>query len=94
MVPGREASNYLSELRHIACPADDKIEVIKRAIENGTALEIIYLKPTDEKSRRVIKPEMVGEMEYCGKSYLGMRDNGGEQRLCRPGRPDGANRVQ
>jgi len=56
-----------------ACPADDKIKVIKRAIENGTALEIVYLKPNDEKSRRVIKPEMVGEMEYRGKSYLGMR---------------------
>ena len=72
MVPGRQASNYLSQLRHIACPADDKTEVIKRTIENGTALEIVYLKPNDEKSRRVIKPEMVGKMEYRGKSYLGM----------------------
>jgi len=47
--------------------------VSKSVIENGTALEIIYLKPKGEKSRRVIKPEMVGEMEYRGKSYLGMR---------------------
>jgi predicted DNA-binding transcriptional regulator YafY len=57
----------------MAYPVDDKTEVIKRAIENGTALEIVYLKPKGEKSRRVIKPEVVGEMEYRGKSYLAMR---------------------
>jgi ATP-dependent DNA helicase PIF1 len=72
VVPGRQGSNYLSQLRHIACLADDKTEVIKRASENGTTLEIVYLKPNDEKSRRVIKYKMVGEMEYRGKSYLGM----------------------
>ncbi len=56
-----------------SCPADDKVEVIKRAIENEAALEIVYLKPNDEKSRRVILPEVVGEMEYGGKSYVGVR---------------------
>jgi ATP-dependent DNA helicase PIF1 len=56
-----------------SCPADDKIEVIKRAIENEATLEIVYLKPNDEKSRRVIKPEVVGEMEYRGKNYIGVR---------------------
>jgi ATP-dependent exoDNAse (exonuclease V) alpha subunit len=56
-----------------ACPMDDKILTIKRAIENNAVLEIVYLRPNDEKSRRVIKPEMVGEMEYHGKSYLGVR---------------------
>jgi hypothetical protein len=55
------------------CSVDDKIEVIKKAIENKATLEIVYLKPNDEKSRRVIKPEMVGEMEYGGKNYLGVR---------------------
>jgi len=53
-------------------PVDDKVEVIKRAIENRALLEITYLKPNDEKSRRVIKPEMVGEMEYQGRNYLGV----------------------
>jgi ATP-dependent DNA helicase PIF1 len=56
-----------------SCPVGDKIEVIKKAIENEAALEIVYLKPNDEKSRRIIKPEMVGEMEYHGKSYLSVR---------------------
>ncbi|MFO7773909.1 MAG: AAA family ATPase [Dehalococcoidia bacterium] len=56
-----------------SCPVDDKVEVLKRTIENEAALEIVYLKPNDEKSRRVIKPEAVGEMEYRGKSYIGVR---------------------
>ncbi|MEA1958293.1 MAG: AAA family ATPase, partial [Chloroflexota bacterium] len=56
-----------------AYPADDKVEVIKKAIENEAALRIVYLKPSDEKSRRVIRPETVGEMEYRGKKYLGVR---------------------
>ena len=56
-----------------SCPSDDKVDIIKRAIENGAAMEMVYLKPNDEKSRRVIKPEVVGEMEYRGKSYIGVR---------------------
>jgi len=54
-------------------PVDDKVEMIKRAIERKALLEITYLKPNDEKSRRIIRPEVVGEMEYQGKSYLGVR---------------------
>jgi len=54
-------------------PVDDKVEAIKRAIENGVLLEIVYLKPNDEKSRRIIRPKTVGEMEYQRKKYLGMR---------------------
>ncbi len=56
-----------------AHPADDKVTIIKRAIENKTALEIIYLKPDDEKSKRTVLPESIGEMSYHGKTYLGMR---------------------
>ncbi len=54
-------------------PIDDKIEVIRKAIRNKTSLEIVYLKPSDEKSTRVVRPEALGEMEYAGKKYLGMR---------------------
>jgi ATP-dependent DNA helicase PIF1 len=56
-----------------SCPMDDKIVMINKAIENKTSLEIVYLKPNDEKSTRVVRPEVVGEMEYRGKKYLGMR---------------------
>ena len=56
-----------------SCPVDDKIEIIRRAIRNKAALQIVYLKPNDEKTRRVIKPETVGEMEYRGKTCLGVQ---------------------
>lgn len=56
-----------------ACPVDGKIELIRKAIENRLSLEMVYLKPSDEKTTRVVKPEAVGEMEYRGKKYLGMQ---------------------
>ena len=49
------------------------MEMIRAAIENQTPLEIVYLKPSDEKTTRVIRPEAVGEMEYRGKTYTGMK---------------------
>lgn len=52
---------------------DSRIEMISQAIKNRTALQIVYLKPNDEKSRRVIKPSFLGEMEFQGKSYTGIR---------------------
>jgi len=56
-----------------SCPVDGKTEIIKRAIQNKLSLEIVYLKPSDEKTTRVVRPEAVGEMEYRGKKYRGMR---------------------
>ena len=52
---------------------DGKIEAIREAIENEALLEIVYLKPSDEKTMRMVRPEAVGEMAYRGKKYLGMR---------------------
>ncbi|MBM4461768.1 MAG: WYL domain-containing protein [Chloroflexi bacterium] len=56
-----------------SCPLDNKLEVIKRAIKDKATLQIVYLKPNDEKTRRTVRPEALGEMEYRGKKYLGMR---------------------
>src|SRR4030042_420363 len=56
-----------------SCPVDGKTKIIKRAIQNKLSLEIVYLKPSDEKTTRVVRPEAVGEMEHRGKKYLGMR---------------------
>ncbi len=56
-----------------SCPVGDKIDVIRKAIENKLSLQIVCLKPSDEKTIRVVRPECVGEMEYRGKKYLGMR---------------------
>ncbi len=54
-------------------PINEKINIIENAIKKGKALEIVYLKPNDEKSKRVIIPEFIGEMEYQGRKYLGLR---------------------
>ena len=51
----------------------DKTRVIEEAIESKKALAIVYLKSSDEKSRREIEPREVGTMEYLGKPFLGVR---------------------
>ena len=56
-----------------SCPVDGKIELIRKAIQDKALLKIVYLKPSDEKSVRIVRPEAVGEMEYQGKKYLGMQ---------------------
>ena len=53
-------------------PLDDKVKIIRDAVENKAELKIVYLKNTDEKTERVIRPESVGMMEYAGRSFLGM----------------------
>ncbi len=65
-------------------PIEARIQMIEKAIENrnksvngivsadSCTLEIVYLKNNDEKSRRVIEPIRIGEMEYKGKKYLGV----------------------
>jgi len=56
-----------------ALPADEKYDILAQAIKKRTPLEIVYLKPDDEKSTRVIVPRASGEMEFKGKTYLGVR---------------------
>ena len=56
-----------------SCPLNSKVEMIQKAIENRSTLEIVYLKPSDERTTRLVLPQAVGEMEYRGKTYLGMR---------------------
>jgi predicted DNA-binding transcriptional regulator YafY len=53
-------------------PREDKIQIIEDAITNKQTLEIVYLKAKDEKSRRVIKPLVVGAMEYNGHPFMGL----------------------
>jgi len=52
---------------------EDKTEMVRRAIREKGFLDIVYLKPDDTKSRRTIQPYSMGEMEYRGKTYLGIR---------------------
>lgn len=54
------------------CPFEEKLNLIKIAIKTNQRLEIVYLKNNDTKSRRIISPVSVGEMEYSGRKYIGM----------------------
>ncbi len=51
---------------------DEKIRLIKMAINSNSNLDIVYLKSNDQKSKRVIAPKKVGTMEYMQKSFLGV----------------------
>lgn len=53
-------------------PFGEKMSLIERAITEKSYLDIIYLKASDEKSRRRIKPFGVGERTYLGKSFIGV----------------------
>lgn len=68
------------------CPTEKKVDIIRRAIDARSPLEITYLKASDVKSRRVVHPREVGEMEYLGKPFLGMSaldELRGEERVFR-----------
>ena len=56
----------------LALPLDRKVEIIERAIRDGLSIELVYLKPNDVKSRRVIRPVKVGEMQYAGRPFFGV----------------------
>jgi len=53
-------------------PFEKKIEIIEHAIKNNYDLEIVYLKKSDEKSKRIVKPIYVGEQTFENKKYIGM----------------------
>ena len=65
-------TKFQYKLSEDRCPVTEKINLMRSAIERQRKIEIIYLKNNDVKSRRVISPIFVGEMEYHGKLYLGM----------------------
>jgi ATP-dependent DNA helicase PIF1 len=54
------------------CSIDERVGIIEKAIIGGGALSITYLKNNDEKSRRIIEPIKIGEMEFKGVKYLGV----------------------
>jgi ATP-dependent DNA helicase PIF1 len=65
-------TRYQYNLAEKSCSSDEKIDIIKRAIDTESKLKIVYLKPNDEKSERTILPIEVGEMEYSGVTYTGV----------------------
>ncbi len=56
-----------------ALPLQTRRELLERAAAEGRALEIVYLKPNGDKSRRVVRPVQVSEVEYRGRAFLALR---------------------
>jgi ATP-dependent DNA helicase PIF1 len=66
-------TRYQYKQSEFRCSLEEKIRIIKQAIKDNRDLELTYLKTSDEKSRRTIKPTHIGEIEYSGKSFLGVK---------------------
>ncbi len=68
----RFLTDYQYALSEEAMPLEKKIKLIQHAIDMENEIEILYLKAKDVKSRRRIKPQAVGQMDYNGKEFLGL----------------------
>jgi len=69
----RFLTRYQYKIAEKEMSVDEKIKIINQALKENKRLEIIYLKPNDEKSRRVIMPIEVGEQNFQGKPFVGVR---------------------
>ncbi|MCK4919048.1 MAG: WYL domain-containing protein, partial [Candidatus Pacebacteria bacterium] len=66
-------TKYQYQISEKNMPLEKKIKIIQKAIENRQQLKIVYLKANDEKSKRTIEPDYIGDLEYNGKTFLGMK---------------------
>lgn len=71
-----------------AMPLDDKLARLRAASERGQDVEIVYLKASDERSRRRLTIRDVGEMAYQGRTFPGVRAYCHERRAERVFRVD------
>lgn len=67
------ATKYQYKRADIKNPRNERIATIELAIKKKARLEIVYLKTKDEKSRRIVSPSFLGELEYQGKRFLGLK---------------------
>jgi hypothetical protein len=68
----RFLTNFQYKKSNELLSTDKKSSLIEKAIKEKTNLEIIYLKSNDEKSKRIITPNHIGQMEYLEKKFLGV----------------------
>ena len=51
---------------------EEKIHFITKAVEDGSKIQITYLKNNNLKSSRIVKPEYVRERDFKGVKYIGL----------------------
>lgn len=68
----RFVTQFQYQKSEAALPFKEKIKMLEDAADLEQKVEIVYLKANDEKSKRVIRPIQVGEMEYLGKKFIGV----------------------
>jgi ATP-dependent DNA helicase PIF1 len=56
-----------------AFPLEGKINLLKEAVKNNQEVTITYLKASDVKSKRTIKPIYIGDQEFQDKTFLGVQ---------------------
>ncbi|MBN2478779.1 MAG: AAA family ATPase [Parachlamydiales bacterium] len=66
-------TEFQYQLSDKALSKEDKISIIQKAIDDKKPISITYLKSNDEKSKRTIIPEFVGNLSYKNKTYLGIK---------------------
>lgn len=69
----RFLSEYQYRIAEEKMPQEEKIHLLQEAVEEKKSLEIVYLKGNNEKSRRIIDPLYVGELDYEGKKFTGLQ---------------------
>lgn len=66
-------TGYQYSLAHRKQPVHEMRMLVQEAIKGKKKLEILYLKTKDEKSRRVIIPTFMGDLEYQGRKFPGLQ---------------------
>ena len=66
-------TKYQYKLAEKNSSLENKLQKIKNAIKNKSKLYITYLKTTDTKTKRTILPKKVGDVEYLGKIFKGIK---------------------
>lgn len=75
IIMDRKIVNFLTSYKYKISednmPFESKKHIIEQAIKNNEELDIVYLKPNNEKSKRKIKPLRFEQIEYANKKIDG-----------------------
>jgi hypothetical protein len=66
-------TGYQYRLAEEEMPLAERLQLLEKACREKRPLEMVYLKASDEKSRRVIVPLEVGTMHFQDREFLGLR---------------------